>query len=579
MRLLQLQRAPGPDARVHPARRGSQGYKTDWNNLAPSGSIAWRPDVQDGFLRTLLGDPNQATVRAGYSEAYERQGLTRFTDLYGGNRGASISLTRDATGLVPPGQSWPVLLSQKDRLSTATFNPDPTYPILVRANRADSVNAFAPDIEIARVRNWMVGRAVDLKDMAVEFAYVGNRGDNEWQRSTTTASPATTAAARRSAVRTSSPTVHGRVQAGDAEPRGQQRLGSREPRRIVRLLRLRNRHQPAAHLSIPEWQRRRQSRRLPTPRTPGRMPPSPAASRDRTRTRTRRPSIPTATSRAATRRRRRLRSELLHRQPRRGNANVTDSGQFSKYNALQLELRRRLSNGFSANLNYQCASRAARSSTASPSAAWTDIPSPATRRPPRDQDAGGLDTAVRPWPTVRQRHAPGLDAGRRLEHHRRRPRADGPDGPRQRAARRHEQERSAGRTSSTKAEPGDRHRRSVDAAGRHHPEHPRGVQHEQHDGRWLFHQPGTSPGPHIAPANSADCIQVKNGDCAPRSVMLLAPWFKRFDVGAAKRFGLGGSRNVEVRFDMLNVFDTPNFTPSAPPGPTRPPERPPASSG
>ena len=35
--------------------------------------------------------------------------------------------------------------------------------------------------------------------------------------------------------------------------------------------------------------------------------------------------------------------------------NVTDSGAFSKYNALQLELRRRLSSGFSANVNYQYA--------------------------------------------------------------------------------------------------------------------------------------------------------------------------------------------------------------------------------
>ena len=45
------------------------------NNFAPSVSIAWRPDVQDGFWRTLLGDPNQATVRAGYSEAYDRAGV------------------------------------------------------------------------------------------------------------------------------------------------------------------------------------------------------------------------------------------------------------------------------------------------------------------------------------------------------------------------------------------------------------------------------------------------------------------------------------------------------------------------
>ena len=63
-------------------KKGTEGYKTDWNNLAPSASVAWRPNVQDGFLRTLLGDPDQATVRSGYSVSYERQGLTRFTTLY-----------------------------------------------------------------------------------------------------------------------------------------------------------------------------------------------------------------------------------------------------------------------------------------------------------------------------------------------------------------------------------------------------------------------------------------------------------------------------------------------------------------
>ena len=78
-------------------KEGTEGYKTDWNNFAPSVSVAWRPNVQDGFLRTLLGDPDQATLRAGYSVAYERQGLTTFTTLYGGNAGLSTPLTRNAS--------------------------------------------------------------------------------------------------------------------------------------------------------------------------------------------------------------------------------------------------------------------------------------------------------------------------------------------------------------------------------------------------------------------------------------------------------------------------------------------------
>ena len=34
----------------------------------------------------------------------------------------------------------------------------------------------------------------------------------------------------------------------------------------------------------------------------------------------------------------------------------------------------------------------------------------------------------------------------------------------------------------------------------------------------------------------------------------------------AKQVGVGGSKNVEVRFDLLNVFDNPNYNPVANPG-------------
>ena len=82
---------------------------------------------------------------------------------------------------MPPGEQWPVLLSQTNRLYPLPFNPDPTYPIAVGANRADNLNAFAPDIKIGRVRSWTVAFARSIsRDMAVEIRYVGNRGDHEW---------------------------------------------------------------------------------------------------------------------------------------------------------------------------------------------------------------------------------------------------------------------------------------------------------------------------------------------------------------------------------------------------------------
>src|SRR5262245_59568393 len=47
---------------------------------------------------------------------------------------------------------------------------------------------------------------------------------------------------------------------------------------------------------------------------------------------------------------------------------------------------------------------------------------------------------------------------------------------------------------------------------------------------------GAPEGRYIAPPNSATCIQLKTGDCAPRVLLIRAPWFARFDVGASKKF-------------------------------------------
>ena len=178
----------GPDA-VTPSFKqlttGTLGYDTDWNNFAPSVQLAWRPNQQSGFWRSFLGDPDQATVRAGYSVAYERQGMAVWTDTYGANAGSTISLTRnEALGnLVLPGESWPVLLSQTNRLYNQSFAATPTYPIAVRTGRADSLNGFAPDLKIGSAHTWTASLQRSIgRDMAVEARYIGTYGMNKWSQ-------------------------------------------------------------------------------------------------------------------------------------------------------------------------------------------------------------------------------------------------------------------------------------------------------------------------------------------------------------------------------------------------------------
>ena len=70
---------------------------------------------------------------------------------------------------------------------------------------------------------------------------------------------------------------------------------------------------------------------------------------------------------------------------------------------------------------------------------------------------------------------------------------------------------------------------------------------------------GVPEGRYFAPPNSADCLQVKAGDCAPQTLVLVAPFFSRFDIGVTKRFRIAGRVNFELRGDVLNVFDNINF--------------------
>jgi hypothetical protein len=162
---------------------GNPGYDTDWNNFAPNVGAAWRPNVREGWLRTLLGDPDQATVRAGYAMAYLRERMDRFTGLYSANPGAAINANRtgNQNNLVLPGETWPVTLSQQNRLGPPAIPETPAYPLSPSLVNGDDINIFDPAIRVPYTKSWSIGfqRAIS-DDMAVDIRYVGTRLANGW---------------------------------------------------------------------------------------------------------------------------------------------------------------------------------------------------------------------------------------------------------------------------------------------------------------------------------------------------------------------------------------------------------------
>jgi hypothetical protein len=544
-------------------QKGTAGYDTDYNNLSPTVSVAWRPNVQDGFLRTLLGDPDQATFRSGYSVAYERQGLTRFTDLFGGNRGVSLSLTRNANlGLVPAGESWPVMLSQPSRLSPASFDENPAYPISIRTNRADSLNAFAPDIKVARVQSWVVGFARSIsRDTAVEIRYIGNYGDNEWQ------------AINYNTIRTENLVANGfmnefklgmqNLAANNAA--GGSRAGSFAyfgpgtgtapmPIYLAYLNRSTDANNPAAY-AVPgsNWANSALAGRFVGPNP---NPTGAAGDLDGNLTR-RNNALALGYS-----------ANFFVPNPDVNGANVTDSGAYSNYHALQLEVRRRLSRGLSANANYQYAPRQGIASfdgfsfgrtmdqntlnylrhAIKVQTDWT-VPIGRGQRfgsgmnPVLNAIVGGWSlNAVGRFQTrvmdLGNVNLVGMDKSELQDMYKFR-----------------FKENTATNISEVWMLPDDvilNTRRAFSTLSTTVSGYGTAL--------------GAPEGKYIAPANSATCVQLRAGDCAPRQVLLLSPWFKRLDFGARKRFDLVGRTNVEVQFDMLNLFDNPNFNPVANPG-------------
>ena len=70
---------------------------------------------------------------------------------------------------------------------------------------------------------------------------------------------------------------------------------------------------------------------------------------------------------------------------------------------------------------------------------------------------------------------------------------------------------------------------------------------------------GAPTGRYVAPANTADCIQVVSGDCAPRHYYVRGTPFINFDLSLVKRVRFTESKNFEIRGEFLNAFNNINF--------------------
>ena len=161
--------------------KNTNAYKTDVNNLAPTLGLTYRPNSEKGLFHSILGSDGDTVLRAAYTLAYSRGGMGDFTAVYGNNPGITITTNRaqNSNNLTLDNQGLPLLLSQTSRLGAPSFQDAPVYPN--SGIITDQINTFDQNLQTPYAQSYTAGwqRALN-RSTALEIRYVGTRFLQSW---------------------------------------------------------------------------------------------------------------------------------------------------------------------------------------------------------------------------------------------------------------------------------------------------------------------------------------------------------------------------------------------------------------
>jgi hypothetical protein len=158
---------------------GERAYPMDWNNIAPSVGFAWTPTASGGWLGKLTGQNiGDFSVRAGYNRAYTRLGLTDFAGQVANNPGVSLNVFR-SLGLGNLG-TLPLLMRDSSRLGPADFPQAPSFPYTEVVT--GDITIFSPELVVPFSDTWQAGITRALgRSMSIEARYLGARSSGNWR--------------------------------------------------------------------------------------------------------------------------------------------------------------------------------------------------------------------------------------------------------------------------------------------------------------------------------------------------------------------------------------------------------------
>ena len=528
---------------------GEGAYNTDYNNFAPSVGVNWTIGGRGGLLGGMFGrEQGDSVLRAGYTLGYNRPGTSDFTGTIDDNPGISQTAARNHTlgNLGTPGS---IFFRNRGDLGPPEFATTRSYP-MTDVVTGDIV-AFDPNLQVPYSQTWTAGWQRKLTtDMALEVRYVGTRSLQSWQTYNFNDEVNIVENGFLDEFRL----AQQNLQANIAANRGANfryfgpGTGTSPLPIFLAYLAGRTDITNTAAYSNSLFASSTFVNELAT------FNPDPHGAAN-------------SLDADATRRQNALNAGLspnfLVTNPNYlGGAELIGNGGYTKYNGLQLELRKRLSAGlqFQASYVYGKAYESSRYSLRTPrkktlqtgteggvthafKTNWTyELPFGQGRRfgasagPILDRVIGGwsFDGIAR------------IQSGRMLDFG---------------------NVRLVGMSAKDLQ---DMFELRFDDAGRAIYMLPQEIIDETVK---AFSVSATSPtgygslgapsGRYIAPANRADCIEIAEGygDCGERTLVVTGPRLVRFDLSAVKRIPLRGRLNAEFRAEFLNAFNTPWFSP------------------
>ncbi len=514
-----------------------EGWNLDWNNFAPSVSLAWRPSVEKGALfYNLFGDPEVGTLRLGYAEGFAREGMGRYLDLFGMNPGARLNVGRSNAyaNLVGTG-SYPVYLQQPGRLGPAEYPATAVYPIAARPGRIDDIGLMLPEISVGRARTFTASLLRSASESTtVEVRWVGTRGTPLWGVEDYNEIDVFQNGFYNE-FRLAMVNLEKNLAAGRGATFAYFGPGTGTSPLPVYLAYLNGQAptaagNPSAYAGA-DWQNLTLISRLSLYNAD---PYGAAADLDRD-------GVRRANALAAG-----IASNYFLLNPAVGKVSMYDSKGSSSHDAIQVHVNRRMSRGVQVSGSYQYAWATA-TKFVSQRFGYLNDSIPTVRRALKVQGVWSAPwgIAVSGVARVQQQTVDfgnvrlvGLTEAQLADEYGVRF-TDDPQNPGRRIVTMLPADIILNTQRAFSTDP-------TSSTG--------------------YSALGVPQGRYIAPANSENCIQIEPGDCSPRTLLVQAPWLSRIDVSVAKAFTIRGRLTGEIRLDVFNLFNAVNFTPVANPG-------------